>query len=155
MSDALQASGVYCWRVCWGFWCWGNGYLKILLSPALGSNRAAPACDGACCARLNTARFSRTLSILTASSVPLWKVFRLLPPCRQIAMSNNNSAGGRSRPRRKQSARRAGGVRLFPPMMLYMIASGEQSGELKPCLSRPQSTRNGNLIPRWAGVRAV
>ncbi len=24
------------WRVCWGFWCWGNGYLKILLCACAG-----------------------------------------------------------------------------------------------------------------------
>ncbi len=155
MSDALQASGVYWLRDCWRFWCWGNGYSKILLCAALGQNLAAPARDRACCARTDTARFSRTLSILTASSVPLLKAFRPLPLCRQIAMSSNNCCGGRSRPRRKQSARRAGGVALFPPMMLYMIASGEQSGELEPCLSRPLSTRSGNLIPRWGCVRAV
>ncbi|PRW54428.1 type II secretion system (T2SS), F family protein [Escherichia coli] len=36
MSDALQASGVYWLAVCWGFWCWGNGYLKILRCACAG-----------------------------------------------------------------------------------------------------------------------
>ncbi len=149
MSDTLQTSGVYWLAGLLGFWCWGNGYSKILPCACAGINLAAFARDGACCARAEYGAFSRTLSILTASSVPLLEGIQPLPPCRQIAMSNNNCCWRQMRPRRKQSARCAGGVAPVPTVMLYMIASGEQSGELETMLERPQLTRNENLIPRW------
>ena len=62
-----------------------------------------------------------------------WKVFRLLPPCRQIRYVEQQLPLAADRVREgKQSARRAGGVAPVPADdAVHMIASGEQSGELE------------------------
>ena len=91
MSDALQASGVY----------WLAGLLALLvLGQRLLKNPTMRLrwdktvlrlpVTGRVARGLNTARFSRTLSISPPAVFRYWKVFRPLPLCRQIAMSNNN-----------------------------------------------------------------
>lgn len=100
---------------------------------------------------LNTARFSRTLSILTASSVPLLEGIQTAAAVSANRYVEQQLLLAADRVREGSSLRAAlAELRLFPPMMLYMIASGEQSGELETMLeARPLLTRNGNLIPRW------
>jgi general secretion pathway protein F len=86
---------------------------------------------------VNTARFSRTFSILTASAVPVLEALRIsaevvtnLPMRRAVedaALRVREGAPiGRSLAARK----------LFPPMMIHLISSGESSGELEKMLER-------------------
>lgn len=86
---------------------------------------------------LNTARFARTLSILTASSVPL------LDSLQTAARVSSNRYVEQQLLRAAGSIREGSSLRaalaesgLFPPMMLYMIASGERSGELDAMLTQ-------------------
>ncbi len=85
---------------------------------------------------LNTARFSRTLSILTASSVPLLEGIQTAAAVSANRYVDRVAVGGDCV--REGSSLRAAlaELRLFPPMMLYMIASGEQSGELETMLEQ-------------------
>ncbi len=86
---------------------------------------------------VNTARFARTLSILSASAVPLLDGLRitgrvLTNRAMQIAVAE---AGDRVREGTSLRAALAQ-TKLFPPMMLHMIAAGEKSGELEQLLGR-------------------
>ena len=86
---------------------------------------------------VNTARFARTLSILAASAVPLLDGLRitgrvLTNRAMQIAVTEASD-----RVREGSSLRAAlAQTKLFPPMMLHMIAAGEKSGELEQLLGR-------------------
>lgn len=84
-----------------------------------------------------SSRFVSTLSILTRSSVPLVDALRIsaevidnLPMRAAVEHAAERvTEGGRLAPALEQS-------KLFPAMMINMIASGEASGELDDMLSR-------------------
>lgn len=86
---------------------------------------------------VNTARFSRTLSILSASAVPLLEGLRITATVlsnRAMHMAVSDAA---DRVREGSSLRAAlAQTKLFPPMMLHMISAGEKSGELEQMLGR-------------------
>jgi general secretion pathway protein F len=86
---------------------------------------------------LNTARFTRTLSILTASGVPALEALRIsasvvanLPMRAAVEEAairvREGGAIGRSLAQSK----------LFPPITIHLIGSGEASGELDSMLER-------------------
>ncbi|MGL5533880.1 MAG: type II secretion system inner membrane protein GspF [Plesiomonas shigelloides] len=86
---------------------------------------------------LNTARFARTLSILSSSSVPLLEGMQSAASVASNRYVRSQILTAAERVREGSSLRAAlGSSGLFPPMMLHMIASGERSGELEPMLLR-------------------
>ncbi|MGB1756197.1 MAG: type II secretion system F family protein, partial [Pseudomonadales bacterium] len=82
-------------------------------------------------------QFASTLSILSASGVPLVEAMKIAGAVvsntwlrAEVEAATVRVSEGSS----LQSALQASGY--FPPMMLYMIASGESSGELDGMLAR-------------------
>ncbi|HYW03096.1 MAG TPA: type II secretion system inner membrane protein GspF [Gammaproteobacteria bacterium] len=88
-------------------------------------------------AGLNAARFARTLSILAGSGVPVLEALRIAGQ----VVSNipmREAVDDATRRVREGSAisKALGNSRLFPPMTIHLIASGETSGRLEEMLDR-------------------
>ncbi|OXV46216.1 type II secretion system F family protein [Escherichia coli] len=138
MSDTLQTSGVYWLAGLLGLLVLGQ---RLLKNPAMrlrwDKTLLRLPVTGRVARGLNTARFSRTLSILTASSVPLLEGIQTAAAVSANRYVEQQLLLAADRVREGSSLRAAlADLRLFPPMMLYMIASGEQSGELETMLEQ-------------------
>ncbi|EQB8280677.1 type II secretion system inner membrane protein GspF [Enterobacter hormaechei] len=98
---------------------------------------------------INSARYIRTLSILQASSVPLLEGM-------YIAMDGIENRYARQVLEQAADTVRQGAslyaaleqAKLFPPTMLYMIASGEESGELGNLMDRAAENQESALQHR-------
>jgi general secretion pathway protein F len=94
----------------------------------------------------NTARFTRTLSILSGSSVPVLEALRIagevvtnLPMREAVAQATARVREG------APIGRSMGASRLFPPMTIHLISSGESSGELDTMLQRAAESQEREL----------
>ncbi|HXR20116.1 MAG TPA: type II secretion system inner membrane protein GspF [Steroidobacteraceae bacterium] len=86
---------------------------------------------------VNTARFTRTLSILTASAVPVLDSLRIASEV--VTNLPMRDAVSEAAARVREGApigRSLAANRLFPPMTIHLISSGESSGELQAMLER-------------------
>lgn len=95
---------------------------------------------------LNTARFARTLSICTSSSIPILEGMRVAVDVMSNQYVKQQVLLAGDRVREGASLRKSlDQTKLFPPMMLHMIASGEQSGELESMLTRAADNQDANF----------
>lgn len=86
---------------------------------------------------VNTARFARTLSILTSSAVPLLEGLRIAGEVVNNRYLQEVIKDATTRVREGSSLRSAlNRSDAFPPMLVHMIGSGESSGELDNMLAK-------------------
>lgn len=86
---------------------------------------------------VNAARFARTLSTLTSSAVPVLDAMRIAGEVVSNVPMREAVAEAAVRVREGAPiARSLGHSKLFPPMLIHLIASGETSGELDSMLER-------------------
>jgi len=86
---------------------------------------------------LNTARFTRTLSILSSSGVPVLDAMKISGTVISNLPMRDAVEEATVRVREGGSIGRSlGESKLFPPMSIHLIASGEASGELENMLER-------------------
>jgi general secretion pathway protein F len=101
----------------------------------------------------NTARFTRTFSILSASSVPVLEALRISGEVVTNLPMRDAVAEAAARVREGGAIGRSLGVsKLFPPMTIHLISSGESSGELESMLERAAIAQERELDGLLAGM---
>jgi general secretion pathway protein F len=94
----------------------------------------------------NTARFTRTLSILTASAVPVLEALRIASEVvTNLPMRDAVSEAAQRVREGAPIGRSLATSRLFPPMTIHLISSGESSGELESMLERAALSQEREL----------
>ena len=105
---------------------------------------------------VNTARFTRTLSILAGSGVPILEALKIsaavienLPMLDAVTEASLRVREGAG------ISQSLAASKLFPPMMIHLIASGETSGKLEEMLTRTanyQEREVDGLIATLLGI---
>lgn len=105
---------------------------------------------------LDTTRFASTLSILAGSGVPLLSALEAGREVIGRLPLQDAVAGATERVREGQSLARAlGATRAFPPLLIHMIANGEQTGQLGPLLERAARLSQQELENRTATLTTL
>jgi len=94
----------------------------------------------------NTARFTRTFSILSASSVPVLEAMRIAGEVVTNLPMRDAVTDAAARVREGAPIGRSlAASRMFPPMTIHLISSGESSGELESMLERAAISQEREL----------
>jgi general secretion pathway protein F len=94
----------------------------------------------------NTARFTRTFSILSAASVPVLEAMRIAGEVVTSLPMRDAVAEAAARVREGAPIGRSlGASRMFPPMTVHLISSGESSGELDAMLEQAAISQEREL----------
>ena len=111
---------------------------------------------GRLAASLDTARFASTLAILVGSGTPLLRaldaaadVMRMMPLARAARAAAHLVREGVSLSRALKEQR------VFPPVLIHLIANGEQSGALAPMLERAAGELERDAERRLAWLAAL
>ena len=129
-------------------WLWLAGAVAAIATLALANRREAfrarwhgvlirlPVA-GRLVLAIDTARFASTLAILTASGAPL---LRALDAAREVVWSLPLRAAADASARLVREgvslARALREQKVFPPVLIHLVANGEASGQLSPMLER-------------------
>lgn len=105
---------------------------------------------------VNTARFTRTLSILSGSGVPILDALKIAARVIDNLPMRDAVTEAALRVREGASISKSlAASKLFPPMMIHMIASGEAGGKLDDMLARTakyQEREVDGLIATLLGI---
>lgn len=105
---------------------------------------------------VNTARFTRTLAILTRSGVPALDAMTIGADVVTNLPMRDAIQRAATRVREGDAIHRAlGHERLFPPITLHMIANGEISGELDMMLGRAADHQEREVETLRQGVMGI
>ena len=105
---------------------------------------------------LDTARYASTLAILAGSGAPLLRsldaaadVVRMMPLAHAARAAGALVREGVSLSRALKEQK------VFPPVLIHLIANGEQSGALAPMLTRAANELEGEAERRLAWIAAL
>ena len=105
---------------------------------------------------VNTARFTRTLSILAGSGVPILEALKISAEVIENVPMREAVLEATLRVREGASISKSlAASRLFPPMMIHLISSGEAGGKLEEMLGRAaggQEREVDGLIAALLGI---
>ena len=105
---------------------------------------------------INTARFTRTLSILVGSGVPILESLKISAEVIENLAMRQAISEAALRVREGASISESLNIsKLFPPMMIHLISSGETGGRLEEMLSRAalnQEREVNGLIATLLGI---
>ncbi|QXH49346.1 type II secretion system inner membrane protein GspF [Pseudomonas fakonensis] len=105
---------------------------------------------------LNTARFASTLAILGSAGVPL---LRALEAARQTLGNDRlDQCVSEATARVREGAGLAAALaveKVFPPLLIHLIASGEKTGDLPPMLDRVADSLAKDIERRAMGMTAL
>jgi general secretion pathway protein F len=105
---------------------------------------------------VNTARFTRTLSILAGSGVPILEALKIAAAVIENLPMREAVTAASVRVREGASISQSLATsKLFPPMMIHLIASGEAGGKLEEMLTRTanyQEREVDGLIATLLGI---
>jgi len=105
---------------------------------------------------INTARFTRTLSILAGSGVPILEALNISAEVIENLPMRDAVMEATLRVREGASISKSlAASKLFPPMMIHLISSGEAGGRLEEMLSRAaagQEREVDGLIAALLGI---
>lgn len=156
-SDFIRAWGVVCFAAMAGaFWAWRlylrnpsarlRWHHRILRLPLIGRFVLG----------LNTARFASTLAILGGAGVPL---LRALDAAGQTVSNDRLSLSiSDATARVREGVNLAAALKVekvFPPVLIHLIASGEKTGSLPPMLERAAQTLSRDIERRAMGMTAL
>lgn len=139
----------------WGLWVIGIVIAVFLVRQALRNDKVRNAWHrfllklpfvGSLIRGINAARMASTLGILTSSGIPLLQALRSavdvvsnLPMRNALLITMRQVSEGGS------LSRSLGKTKLFPPMVIHLIASGENSGHLDAMLMRASDMQSREL----------
>jgi general secretion pathway protein F len=107
-------------------------------------------------AGLDSARFASTLAILTGSGAPL---LRALETASAVIWAQPIRAAAQSAALRVREgvtlSRALAAERRFPPLLVHLVASGEQSGELPAMLARAATEQETDVERRLTWLAAL
>ncbi|MFW0758574.1 type II secretion system inner membrane protein GspF [Pseudomonas sp. H11T01] len=156
-SDFIRGWGWLCFSLMAGsFWGWRlylrnpaarlSWHSRILRLPLFGRFVLG----------LNTARFASTLAILGGAGVPL---LRALEAARQTLSNDRLSLSvSDATAKVREGVNLAAALRVekvFPPVLIHLIASGEKTGSLPPMLDRAAQTLSRDIERRAMGMTAL
>jgi general secretion pathway protein F len=94
----------------------------------------------------NTARFARTFSTLTSSAVPVLEALRISGEVVTNLPMRDAVQDAAARVREGAPIGKSlGAPKIFPPMMIHLIASGETSGDLETMLDRAATNQEREM----------
>jgi general secretion pathway protein F len=105
---------------------------------------------------INTARLASTLAILTGSRVPLLTALQAgVGVMNNLPMKNALEEAQRMVREGASLSRSLGASKMFPPVMVHLIASGEASGKLDTMLERVATQQSREIETRVSTLTAL